>query len=131
MLNKKLKKYWGWLSVLTVIVLIVFLALVDLESDFLLVIGKKDKLLHFLTFFFLVFIAKAFFRKIKIGIIAIYVLSFGFILEIAQEFLTHNLRHFHIIDILANILGTTLATIIVVIVSKLRNHFIVIGRSIF
>lgn len=118
--NNSTNKYWSYISISIISVTVLFFGLFDLRSNLVSFIANQDKYLHFLTFFFLVFILKALFRQMIAIYIGLAVLGFGLLLEILQELFTDT-RHFHFSDILANIAGIVIATFLVWLIERKKN----------
>lgn len=120
MLRKNNSSIWSWISIVLILTVILFLGVADIRSYIVNYVSNQDKYLHVFTFFALVFITRALFPNFSILKIAIAVLAFSLVLEILQEFISNGLRHFHLSDMLANLLGVALATLIVWLADRKR-----------
>ncbi len=94
---------------------ITYLSLVSIDTasaGTLLPIPNKDKIVHFLFYFFFVYFwSKAFKKSDKIIYILIIAVIYGIIIEVFQGLFTVN-RHADILDVLANTCGAVVAMLI-------------------
>jgi VanZ family protein len=110
-----------WTAIITVLSLIKL----NLTNETLVVFEGKDKLVHFIFYFFFVFfwqiVVKDSNQNLKILIIAI---VYGMIIEVFQEVFTTT-RSADILDLLANSLGAVTAYILMKkkYFKKISKHF--------
>ena len=84
----------------------------------------QDKIFHFLAYLGLSFLwcYYSFLIQIKKGLLKVFLITFffGIILEFVQE-KVNPMRHFDVIDLIANCLGVMFGTIIVAFSFKIRK----------